>query len=42
MVYLLVTIGFMQKTEEDSLEDFRNVFDFDKAFRIRVQFDLKE
>lgn len=42
MVYLLVDNGFMQKTAEDSVEDFRQVYDFDQAFRIRVKFDLKE
>jgi len=42
MVYLLVNNGFMQKTDEDSLEDFREVFDFDKAFRVRVTFELRE
>jgi len=42
MVYLLVNNGFMQKTDEDSVEDFRDVFDFDQAFRVRVSYDLKE
>lgn len=42
MVYLLVDNGFMQKTDEDSLDDFRSVYEFEQAFRIRVQFDLKE
>ena len=32
MVYLLVENGLMHKTAEDSLEDFRDVFDFDEAF----------
>ncbi len=32
MVYLLVNNGLMHKTEEDSLEDFRDIFDFDGAF----------
>ena len=32
MVYLLVENELMGKTEEDSLEDFRDVFDFDEAF----------
>lgn len=32
MVYLLVNNGLMQKTDEDSLEDFRDVFDFRHAF----------
>lgn len=42
MVYLLVNNGFMQKTDEDSLDDFRDVYDFTKAFNVKVQFDLKE
>jgi uncharacterized repeat protein (TIGR04138 family) len=42
MVYLLVENDFMKKTEEDSLEDFRNVFDFDDFFNRQWQFELKE
>lgn len=42
MVYLLVNNGFMQKTEQDSLDDFRDVFEFDPAFHVRVSYDLKE
>jgi len=42
MVYLLVDNGFMQKTAEDSVDDFRDVYDFDQAFDIRVDFELKE
>jgi uncharacterized repeat protein (TIGR04138 family) len=32
MVYLLVNNNLMQKTEEDSLDDFRDVYDFRDAF----------
>ena len=32
MVYLLVENELMGKTEDDSLEDFRDVYDFDEAF----------
>lgn len=32
IVFAMVEAGFMRKTEEDSLEDFRAVFDFDEAF----------
>ena len=32
MVYLLIANGAMSKTDEDSLEDFRDVYDFDEAF----------
>ena len=42
MVYLLVNNDFMQKTERDSIEDFRQVYDFDQAFTVRVDFKLKE
>ena len=42
MVYLLVENGFMQKTAEDSLEDFRDVYDFDEAFRVQPTYELKD
>jgi uncharacterized repeat protein (TIGR04138 family) len=42
MVYLLVEHNFMRKTAEDSLEDFRDVFDFEEAFGDSGQFELKE
>jgi uncharacterized repeat protein (TIGR04138 family) len=42
MVYLLVEHEFMRKTDEDSLEDFRDVFDFDEAFAVGGEFELKE
>ncbi len=42
MVYLLVTNDFMQKTPEDSIEDFRDVFDLDEALATPVRFELKE
>lgn len=32
MVYLLIEHGFMRKTEEDSLDDFRDVFDLERDF----------
>ena len=32
MVYLLVNNNLMQKTDEDSLEDFRDVYAFEDAF----------
>ncbi len=32
MVYLLVNNNLMQKTDDDSLEDFRDVYTFDDAF----------
>lgn len=33
IVFRLVEAGLMSKTEEDSKEDFRNGFDFEKTFR---------
>jgi uncharacterized repeat protein (TIGR04138 family) len=42
MVYLMIDAGFMRKTEEDSLEDFRDVYDFDEAFCFKGEFELKE
>lgn len=32
MVFNLIGAGIFGKTEEDSLEDFKSVFDFDEAF----------
>lgn len=42
MVYLLVQNNFMKKTEEDSLEDFRDVFRFEDGFKVKHEFELKE
>jgi len=42
MVYLLIVGGYMKKTDEDSLEDFRDVYDFSQAFRPADEFELKE
>jgi len=40
MVYLLVDNSFMRKTEEDSIEDFRDVFSFDEAFDVAMNLRL--
>lgn len=32
IVFSLIEIGHMQKTDDDTVEDFRNVFDFRTAF----------
>jgi uncharacterized repeat protein (TIGR04138 family) len=32
MVFNLIEAGIFGKTEEDSLEDFKNVYDFEAAF----------
>ena len=42
MVYLLISHNYMRKTEEDSLEDFRDVFNFEEAFRSMDDFEIKE
>jgi len=42
MVYLLIDNGLMGKTPEDSIEDFRDVYDFAAAFEAGEEFDLKE
>ena len=39
IVFSLVEVGLMRKTEEDSLEDFRNVYDFKTAFDTKFIFD---
>ncbi|MCY2929927.1 MAG: hypothetical protein NTV86_10615 [Planctomycetota bacterium] len=38
MVYLLIEHDLMAKTEEDSIEDFRDVFDFAEAFELDENF----
>jgi uncharacterized repeat protein (TIGR04138 family) len=42
MVYLLIQHNVMHKTDEDSLEDFRDVYSFREAFASPASFDLKE
>lgn len=42
MVYLLIKHDVMHKTDQDSLEDFRDVYSFAEAFGSPSQFDLKE
>ncbi len=42
MVYLLINHSMLAKTEEDSLEDFRDIYSFDEAFRPSTEFDFKE
>ncbi len=32
IVFTLVDVGLMRKTEEDSMDDFAGVFDFEEAF----------
>lgn len=42
MVYLLVDWGFMRTSEGDSIEDFRDVFDFERDLSAPTAFELKE
>jgi uncharacterized repeat protein (TIGR04138 family) len=42
MVYLLIRNQLWQKTEGDSIEDFRDVFDLPEALKIEADFELKE
>lgn len=37
MVYLLVNNSFMRKTDEDSIEDFRDVYSFEEAFNVAME-----
>ena len=37
MVFNLIGAGIFGKTEEDSIEDFRNVYDFARSFREAVR-----
>ena len=37
MVYLLVDNSFMRKTDDDSIEDFRDVFSFQDAFDVAME-----
>lgn len=41
IVFAMVENGFLQKTDEDSIEDFRNVFDFRTAFEARYVIEPK-
>ena len=37
IVFAMVEGGLMQKTDDDSIEDFRNVYDFRVAFEVEYQ-----
>ncbi|OGW84992.1 MAG: hypothetical protein A3C35_04585 [Omnitrophica bacterium RIFCSPHIGHO2_02_FULL_46_11] len=39
LVFALVEVGLMRKTEEDSLSDFKDVYDFKTAFEAKFTFD---
>lgn len=38
IVFTLIEMGQMQKVEEDTLEDFKNVYDFESAFEAGYRF----
>ena len=42
MVYLLIEHGLMRKTDEDSVEDFRDVFDLNRDFDTTDEIRLRE
>ncbi len=42
MVYLLVNNSFMRKTDDDSVEDFRDVYSFKDAFDVAMNLRLDE
>jgi uncharacterized repeat protein (TIGR04138 family) len=42
MVYLMIEHNYMRKTEEDSVEDFRDRFDVDKDFDISSEIRLQD
>jgi uncharacterized repeat protein (TIGR04138 family) len=37
IVFALVEAGHMQKTDDDTLDDFKNVYDFRNAFESRYR-----
>jgi len=39
LVFDLVEIGLMRKTDEDSLSDFKDVYDFNQVFSSKIIFD---
>ena len=41
IVFALVDNGWMQKTDEDSVEDFRDVFDFKTAFEAGYRIEMR-
>jgi uncharacterized repeat protein (TIGR04138 family) len=41
IVFALVDKGLMQKTEEDELDDFRDVYDFKSAFEAGYRIEMK-
>lgn len=42
IVFHLIEVGLLRKNEEDSIRDFENVFDFEKAFRYEFSEEKEE
>jgi uncharacterized repeat protein (TIGR04138 family) len=42
IVYSLIELGEMTKSDSDRPEDFENVYDFDEAFRARYEIDMPD
>ncbi len=41
IVFALIDVGQMQKTDEDTIDDFRNVYDFKTAFESSYRISLE-
>ena len=39
IVFALVEVGLMRKTDEDTLDDFKDVYDFETAFHNKMIFE---
>ncbi len=39
IVFALVDVGLMRKTDEDTLDDFKDVYDFETAFHNKMIFE---
>lgn len=37
VVFLLIEAGLLRKTEEDSIHDFDNIYDFSQAFQYKIK-----
>ncbi len=40
IVYYMIDESLMSKTEQDSIEDFRDVYSFDQAFSQEIEYDI--
>ena len=41
IVFSLVGAGLLGKTDEDSIEDFESIYDFDEVFEKRYDWELE-